>query len=71
MTVEKLGQTSNPLPYKFILPWMSLNQENSKIYKKSEWQEKRNFLIYGDNLSPQTQVGLNMCPWLLPNRVWP
>lgn len=40
----EFGQTENPITYRFLLPWMGLNQENYRKYKKLKWNEKRLFL---------------------------
>lgn len=40
----EFGQTENPVTYRFLLPWMGLNQENYRKYKKLKWNEKRFFL---------------------------
>lgn len=40
----EFGQTENPVTYRFLLPWMGLNQENYRKYKKLKWNERRFFL---------------------------
>lgn len=40
----EFGQTENPVTYQFLLPWMGLNQENYRKYKKLKWNERRFFL---------------------------
>ncbi len=40
----KLGQTEEQVKYRFISPWMALNQENHKKYIHLSWHEKRSFL---------------------------
>ncbi len=38
------GQTDKPIKYRFILPWMALNQNNYSKYQQLNWNEKRVFL---------------------------
>ena len=40
----KLGQADEVISYRFISPWMVLNQENHKKYKRMKWHEQRAFL---------------------------
>jgi len=40
----EFGQCDQPVTYRFLLPWMGLNQENHKHYKTLEWGAKRAFL---------------------------
>ncbi|MCH7611783.1 MAG: hypothetical protein IIB95_07630 [Candidatus Marinimicrobia bacterium] len=42
-TVE-FGQINKPVDYRFVLPWMALNQVNHKTYLSLSWKEKRPFL---------------------------
>jgi len=36
-----IGQVDEPISYKFISPWMALNQKNHAEYRKLNWAEKR------------------------------
>jgi len=38
------GMTNQPVQYKFLLPWMALNQNNHRKYVELPWNEKRKFL---------------------------
>jgi hypothetical protein len=38
------GQVDQPYEYRFLTPWMALNQENYKKYNQLDWKEKRTFL---------------------------
>ncbi len=40
----KFGQIECAVGYSFVLPWMALNQENHRKYKKLSWHERRPFL---------------------------
>ncbi len=41
---EQIGVSDSPIDYKFISPWMALNQENFKAYKSLSFQEQPEFL---------------------------
>ncbi len=49
---EQIGETDSPIAYKFISPWMALNQENFKIYKELSFSNQPDFLnhILRENL---------------------
>lgn len=40
----KFGQVDYPIKYKFLLPWMALNQNNYEHYLTLGWSDKRTFL---------------------------
>lgn len=40
----EFGQTSNAVEYRFVIPWMALNQDNHRKYKKLSWHERQPFL---------------------------
>ena len=54
------GMTENPSQYKFISPWMALNQKNYKKYKNSNGFEKQNLLkniLFGNLLTLSKGLG--------------
>jgi len=47
-----IGPVETPVTYRFLLPWMGLNQENYRHYQNLNWSERRAFLekVIGGNL---------------------
>ncbi len=44
LNCDPLGQSTTPFKYRFVLPWMPLNQENFVRYKAAPWAERRSIL---------------------------
>ena len=49
---EQIGESDSPILYKFVSPWMALNQENFRIYKDLSFTNQPSFLnhILRENL---------------------
>lgn len=54
LQADEIGQVNQPQPYRFLLPWMALNQENYRKYRSIEWKQRRDLLesiIFGNLMS--------------------
>lgn len=66
--MDDFGTTESPIPYRFLTPWLALNEKNYELYRRmSSWQERKPLLkriLIGNIISLSKSLGYTVSEWI-------